>query len=109
MRGGFDYKEFTREFKAICGSLENGEESKYDEHLKTTDLLLNEFFDEVFKPALSDKDFCYPADVNSVAQLFQSIYSVCSSSRERLILLLGESLVYATFGNMLSAETDVER
>lgn len=109
MKDGFDYRKFTREFKEICGSLENGEESKYDEHLKTTDLLLNEFFDKVFNPALSDKGFCYPADVNSVAQLFQSIYSVCSSSRERLILLLGESLVYATFGNMLSAETDVER
>jgi hypothetical protein len=106
MRGDFDYKEFTREFKAICGSLENGEESKYDEHLKTTDLLLNEFFDEVFKPALSDKGFCFPTDVNSVAQLFQSIYSVCSSPRERLILLLGESLVYATFGNMFNAETE---
>ena len=106
MRGDFDYKEFTREFKAICGSLENGEESKYDEHLKTTDLLLNEFFDEVFKPALSDKCFCFPTDVNSVAQLFQSIYSVCSSPRERLILLLGESLVYATFGNMFNAETE---
>jgi hypothetical protein len=106
MRGSFDYKEFTREFKAICGSLENGEESKYDEHLKTTDLLLNEFFDEVFKPALSNKEFCYPADVNSVAQLFQSIYSVCSSPRERLILLLGEALVYATFGDVLDAETE---
>lgn len=109
MRDGFDYRKFTREFKAICGSLENGEESKYDEHLKTTDLLIDEFFDEVFKPALSNKDFCFPADVNSVAQLFKSIYSVCSSSRERLILSLGESLVYATFGNMLSAETDIER
>lgn len=106
MRDGFDYIKFTREFKEICGSLENGEESKYDEHLKTTNMLMDEFFDKVFNPALSDKDFYYPADVNSVAQLFQSIYSVCSSSRERLILLLGEVLVYATFGNVLDAETE---
>lgn len=105
----FDYKEFTRKFKAICGSLENGEESKYDEHLKTTDLLMNEFFDEVFKPTLSNKGFCFPVDIDSVAQLFQSIYSVCSSPRERLILSLGEALVYATFGDVLDAETDVER
>lgn len=106
MRDGFDYRKFTREFKEICGSLENGEESKYDEHLKTTNLLMDEFFDEVFKPALSNKHFCFPVDIDSVAQLFQSIYSVCSSSRERLILSLGWALVYATFGDVLDAETE---
>lgn len=108
MKERFDYVAFAKELKEMADSLKNQESEKYEENLKRTSALLEKLFENVLRPAMSEKDFCLPEDIDVVARVFHYIYSTFDSPREKLILLLGESLVYETFGELVDLDNGTE-
>lgn len=104
MRENFDYIAFATELKEIADSIADHEENKYEDNLKRAQELLEDLFENVLRPILSEEDFVAPADLKMVARVFNYINSIFDSPREKLILSLGESLVYETFCSLLDAD-----
>lgn len=95
-----DYDTFIN---TICGVAENlKNESVSDADIETINTLMGDFSEQVLQPIIEDEDVYMPADFDVVHRVFNYVYSSLKSTRERLIFMLGELMVFETYKEIFS-------
>ena len=95
-----DYDTFI---KTICEVVENLKtESVSDADIETINTLMGDFSEQVLQPIIEGEDVYMPADFDVVHRVFNYVYSSLKSTRERLIFMLGELLVFETYKDIFS-------
>ena len=95
-----DYDTFI---KTICGVVENlKSESVSDADIETINTLMCDFSEQVLQPIIEGEDVYMPADFDVVHRVFNYVYSSLKSTRERLIFMLGELMVFETYKDIFS-------
>lgn len=95
-----DYDTFI---KTICGVVENlKSESVSDTDIETINTLMGDFSEQVLQPIIEGEDVYMPADFDVVHRVSNYVYSSLKSTRERLIFMLGELMVFETYKDIFS-------
>lgn len=95
-----DYDTFI---KTICEVVENLKtESVSDADIETINTLMGDFSEQVLQPVIEGEDVYMPADFDVVHRVFNYVYSSLKSTRERLIFMLGELVVFETYKDIFS-------
>lgn len=99
-RPKLDYDTFI---KTICGIVENlKSESVSDADIETINTLTCDFSEQVLQPIIEGEDVYMPADFDVVHRVFNYVYSSLKSTRERLIFMIGELMVFETYKDIFS-------
>lgn len=99
-RPKLDYDTFI---KTICGVVENlKNESVSDADIETINTLMGDFSEQVLQPIIEDEDVYISADLDAVHRVFNYVYSSLKSTRERLIFMIGELMMFETYKEIFS-------
>lgn len=95
-----DYDTFINIICRVVENLKN--ESVSDADIKTINTLMGDFSEQILTPIIEVTDVCISADFDVVPEFFNYAYSSLKSTRERLIFMLGELMVFETYKEIFS-------